>query len=303
MATIYTHVGENVTKTWLLITAFIGLVLALGWALSYYLNAPVILYVAVLFNVVMTFVSYWYSDKIVVALAGAKPIAKQDDQELYRIVENLAITAGLPMPKIYIVNDPSPNAFATGRNPKNAVVAVTTGLRQVMDQKELEGVLAHELSHIGNRDMLLAAVAAVLAGFIITMVDMFMRLSFLGGLRRRDDRGGAGTIGLVVVLVASILGPLAAMLLRVAISRKREFLADASGVMLTRYPEGLASALQKIAAYPISMRQQPEAISHLWLTNPRKREQGRGNTPWFVSLWMTHPPIEARIKALREMAI
>ena len=302
MATIYTHIGENITKTWLLITAFVALVLALGWAFSYYFNAPAILYVAVIFNIVITFVSYWYSDKIVVGLAGAKPIAKSDDPELYRLVENLAITAGLPTPKIYIVTDPSTNAFATGRDGNHPIVAVTTGLRQMMDQKELEGVLAHELSHIGNRDMLVATVAAVLAGVIVSMVDLFMRLSFFGGMRRRDDREGGG-IGLVVMLAASILAPLAAILLRMAISRKREFFADASGALLTRYPEGLASALQKIAAYPVPMRVQSNAIAHLWIADPHQRAKREGNMPWFLSLWMTHPPIATRIKALQEMAI
>lgn len=305
MATIYTHIDENISKTWLLMAAFLAMALGIGWAFSYIFNLPIILWAVAIVSAAITFASYWFSDKIVVALAGAKPLAKQDDPELYRIVENLCITAGLPTPKIYIVQDPAPNAFATGRNPHNAVVAVTTGLRQMLSEQELEGVLAHELSHIGNRDMLVATVAAVLAGLIVTMVDMFFRLSHFGGLGRGSRRGRdmSGAVTLIIMFVAVFLAPLAAMLLRLAISRKREFLADASGVLLTRYPDGLARALEKISGYPAPMQRQPDAIAHLWLSDPQKREEPGHERPWFVSLWMTHPPISARVKALREMAV
>ena len=281
--------------------AFIVLLVAVGWILAYVLDYAALLPVAVVFAVLTTVGSYWWSDKLVVAMSGAKPLAKNDDPELYRIVENLTITAGLPMPRIYVVSDPAPNAFATGRNPEHAIVAVTTGLRQMLKKEELEGVLAHELSHIGNRDMLVATIAAVLAGILVMLSDIFLRMMFWGGGRGgdRDNRAGA-VLMLVGMITVLVLAPIAATLLRLAISRKREFLADASGALLTRYPDGLAAALQKIDAVAVPMRRKGDAISHLWLADPTPNEK---KTSFLTRLFSTHPPVQERVRALQEMSV
>lgn len=291
MATLYTHQSQNIRKTWLLMTVFLMVVVGLGFLFSQVYGDPAILYFFVIFAIAMNITSYWFSDKIVVSLAGAKPADPKNDIELIRIVENLAITAGLPMPKVYIVQDSAPNAFATGRDPKHSVVAVTTGLLSILEKNELEGVIAHELSHIGNRDMLVSTVAVVLVGFISIASDMFLRMSMWGG-RSRDDDSKAGSILMIVAIVAAILAPIAGMLLQLGISRKREYLADASGALLTRYPEGLANALRKIGGHSSPMRRQSNAIAHLYLADPK------GKTSKVMNLFMTHPPIESRINAL-----
>ena len=252
-----------------------------------------ILYFFVLFSIVMNVVSYWFSDKIVLTLAGAKEAKREEYFDLYTTVENLSIAAGLPMPKVYVVNDPAPNAFATGRDKNHAVVAATTGLLQILDKNELEGVIGHELSHIGNRDMLLSTVVVVLVGFVSIVADMFMRSMLFGGSRDNDDNK-AGGILMIVGIVLSILAPIFATLIQLAISRKREFLADASGALLTRYPEGLANALRKISQYSQPMRKQSSAIAHLYLADPKGYHIGKK----VAGLFATHPPVEARIKAL-----
>ncbi|MBI3421068.1 MAG: M48 family metalloprotease [Candidatus Sungbacteria bacterium] len=297
---LYAHKDANIRKTWLLFTIFFGIVIGLGWLFSQFYGNSAILVIAVLFSVAMSFVSYWWSDKIVLAMSGAKPIEKKNAPELYNIVENLAITAGLPMPRVYLINEAAPNAFATGRNPEHAVVAVTDGLLNRLDRSELEGVLAHELSHIGNRDMLVSTVAVILAGFIALLGDWFLRSMFWGSMmggRDRESHGGAIMIGIGIAL--SLLAPLAAMLIQLAISRKREYLADASGALLTRYPEGLARALEKISRDPTPLRAANNATNHLWLSDPIKGKKGRH---WFAKLFMTHPPVEDRVRALRGMA-
>jgi len=237
-------------------------------------------------------VSYWYSDKIALKLNRAREIKKEDNPELWNIVENLSITAGLPMPKVCIIDDLSPNAFATGRNKEHAVVAVTTGLMQILNKTEIEGVVAHELSHIGNRDILLSTVVVVLVGFISIVIDMFLRSTFFGFGRSRDDREGGG-IMMIIGIVLSILAPIFAMLIQFAISRKREFLADASGALLTRYPEGLASALEKISNVNRPMVHANNATAHLFIANPFG---GAGKK--VSNLFSTHPPVEERVKAL-----
>ena len=250
---------------------------------------------AVLFSTITSFVSYWHSDKIVLAMHQAKPVTMQNAPELYRIVENLAITSGLPKPRIYIIPEKAPNAFATGRNPEHSVVAVTEGLLEKLDRSELEGVLAHEVSHIGNRDILVSTVAVVLAGFISLLSDMFLRsMRFRGG--SREDNRASGAI-MLVGLVLAILAPISASLIQMAISR--EFLADSSGALLTRYPEGLASALQKISSDPTPLRTANNATAHLWLEDPYKGEKGM----WFHKLFMTHPPVEERVRALKGMKV
>ncbi len=270
---------------------FLVVVIALGWLFSVVWQSQTILYVAVIFAVLTNFFSYWYSDKLVITMTGARPARREEFFDLYTMVENLSITAGLPMPKVYVVNDPSPNAFATGRDEKHAVVAVTTGLLRVLNRTELEGVIAHELSHIGNRDMLVATVAVVLAGFVAILGDMFIRSRFLPSSDREGGRVGGALA--VVALLAAILAPLGATLIRLAISRRREFLADASGALLTRYPEGLASALQKISQNGQPMRRVSGATAHLFIANPFGPRASA-----LSALFMTHPPVEKRIAAL-----
>lgn len=296
MATLYTHKGENIAKTWLLMGFFLVLVVAVGYAVSWYMNSSAILYGAIIFALLMNVGSYWFSDKLVLAMTHARPVTRAEFPDLWNIVENLSITAGLPMPKVYIVDDPSPNAFATGRDPEHAVVAATTGLLQMLDRTELEGVIAHELSHIGNRDMLIMTVAVVLAGFVAMLADFFMRAVAFGG---NNDRGKS-PIFLVLAIVGIILVPIASQLIQLAISRKREYLADASGALLTRYPEGLASALEKIARYGRPMQHANHATAHLFIANPFGATEG-GIGAKISGLFSTHPPAAERIRILREM--
>lgn len=297
--TLYTQVSKNVRKTWLLMVLFLGVVIAIGWVFAQIYESPIILYIAVGFSILMNITSYWFSDKIVLALHRAKEVNIKEHRELYRILENLTIAAGLPMPKFYLIQEPAPNAFATGRDPEHAVIAVTSGLLERLDRSELEGVLAHELSHIGNRDMLVSTVAVVLVGFVAVLSDIFMRSMWFGGLRRDDRGGGAQGVLLLVGILLSILAPLIASLIHLAISRKREFLADASGALLTRYPEGLASALRKIASYTHPMQTATNATAHLFFENPFGADhKTQKKTPWLIKIFSTHPPIEERISAL-----
>jgi heat shock protein HtpX len=301
MASIYTQADSNTRKTWFLITGFLVFIIALGWLFSYLLDSSVILYIAVFMSVFMSIGSYWWSDKIVLSMYKAIPVEHNKNPELYHIVENLCITAGLPVPKIYIIPEMQPNAFATGRDKNHAVICVTQGILNRLDKSELQGVLAHELSHIGNKDMLLSTVVAILAGVVAILANMFMRISFWGGGRGSDDnKGNLGLILMVLGIVAAILAPIAATLVQLAISRKREFLADADAVLLTRYPEGLARALEKISSDPTPMKVTNSATSSLFIDSPFK---GKQKAQWFTKLFMTHPPIEERIRALRGMDV
>ena len=293
MATLYTHKTENISKTWALMFVFLCIVIAIGWAVSLYFNNPGLLVVAVVLAVAMNIFSYWFSDTVVISMAGAVPASGPQYTELNTVVENLAITAGLPMPKVYIINDPAPNAFATGRSATHASVAVTTGLLQIMNRQELEGVLAHELSHIGNRDMIVSTVAVVLVGFVTIVSNYFWHATFFGGSRDREEKQNPLVMILAIALV--VLAPIMATLLQLAISRRREFLADASGALLTRYPEGLASALQKIGSFSQPMRTANNATAHLYISNPFGPEAARS---FITRIFSTHPPIEDRIKAL-----
>jgi heat shock protein HtpX len=273
------------------------IIIGLGWFLSYYFNDQLILFWAIGISVFMSFISYWYSDKIVLAISAAKPLEHDQSQELYHLVENLCITAGLPLPKIYLINDPAPNAFATGRDSKNAMIAVTTGLLQTLNRTELEGVISHELSHIGNRDILIQTIVVVLVGAISLIANMFMRGRIFS--RKSSDNRGGGQLGAILMLVGLvflILSPIIAKLIQLAISRKREYLADASGVLLTRYPEGLASALEKISQNPMQLRTANSATAHLYIVNPFRGKK-------LINLFSTHPPIEERIKRLRGMGL
>jgi heat shock protein HtpX len=286
---LYTEAGRNIRKTWVLMSTFLIIVIGLGWLFSYIYESPAILVFVTLFAVLMNVISYWNSDKIVLALHKAKPVTREAHFDLWNAVENLSITAGLPMPRVFIVDDVAPNAFATGRDKEHAVICVTTGLLSILDKNELEGVIAHELSHIGNRDILISTVAVVLAGFVALLSDIFLRSTMFGG-RDRDSRAGA--VIMIAGVVLAILAPIAAMLIQLAISRKREFLADSSGALLTRYPEGLASALRKIHAAGIPMKTAHTATAHLFISNPFGRKGS------ITKLFLTHPPVEERIVRL-----
>ncbi len=292
MATLYTQKDKNVRLTWLYITGFLILVILAGFVFSVAMDNSSILYIAVIFSVIMSFGSFWWSDKIVLSLSGAQKIDEENNKEIYRLVENLSITAGLPIPKIYMISDPSPNAFATGRDPEHAVIALTSGLIEKLERVELEGVIAHEMSHIGNRDILLSTIVVVLVGFVTLLADFFRRWSIFGKRGNSDREGGQIQVIMMIAAIAlSILAPLAAVLMQLAISRKREFLADAQGALLTRYPEGLAEALRKISSDRHSIKRANRATAHLFIANPF---HGKKVSKFF----QTHPPIEERIEAL-----
>lgn len=298
---VYSEIGKNKRNTFLFITGFLVLIIGLGYFFSVYVNEPLLLPLAVGFSTLMSVGSYFYSDKLVLAMSHAKEIKKADDPELYRTVENLSIAAGLPTPKVYLIEDTAPNAFATGRNPKHAVVAITTGLRSKLTKPELEGVMAHELSHIGNYDILLSTIIVVLVGIITLISDWMMRMSLFGRRRSNDNNQGGGII-LIIGLALALLSPIAAILMQLAISRRREYLADASGALLTRYPQGLASALAKIASDSEPLEVANKATAHLYIVNPLKEHLTSGDgIGRFASLFQTHPPIQERIKRLNEM--
>lgn len=294
MPTLYTQSDKNTRNTYILMSVFLVFVILVGWVFAEAMQTSAVLWFAVIFSILMSVGSYWYSDKIVLMMSKARLVEFESNKELYRLVENLCITAGLPLPKIYIIDDTAPNAFATGRDPEHAVVAVTSGLLQKLNRSELEGVIAHELSHIGNRDILLSTVVVVLVGIVALLADFFRHWAWYGGSRRNNDRGKAEIYIMIIAVILSILAPFFAMLIQLAISRKREFLADADGALLTRYPEGLANALQKISADPEKLEAANRATAHLYIANPFKGKK-------VSKLFMTHPPIEERIAALTGM--
>lgn len=298
---MYKQIESNKRKSILLIAIFIVFIVFLGWIFNQITGDGYGALVAALaFSLFMAATSYYGGDKVALWTAGAKgPITKEDNPYVYRLVENLCIAAGLPMPKIYIIPDPAPNAFATGRDPKHASIALTTGIVEKLENEELEGVIAHELSHIKNYDIRLMMIVIVLVGIVALLSDWLLRFRFFGG-RQNDHDGGwrLGAILYLVGLVLAILSPLMAKLIQLAVSRKREFLADADGALLTRYPEGLARALEKISAYKQPLLHANDATAHLYISNPF----GEKTAKFFHKLFSTHPPIEERIKALREMA-
>ena len=301
MISLYTYKSANIRKTWFLFTGFFIVIIGIGWIFSQAYGDPSILYFAVIFSTVMSFLSYWYSDKIVLSMTHATPVTRENARDLYNVVENLCIAAGLPVPKIYIIQEPAPNAFATVRNPEHAVVAVTTGLLQRLDRSELEGVIAHELSHIGNRDMLVSTAAVILVGFISLISDMFLRSMYWRGTGGRRGRGNAGGILIIIGIALAILSPLIARLMRLAISRKREFLADVSGALLTRYPEALANALEKISHDPTPLPVANNTTAHLWFDDPFDKPGEK--ISWLHKLFMSHPPVNERIAALKGLKI
>lgn len=298
MSTIYNNADKNTRLTYLYITGFLVFVIAVGYVFAGAMRNSLILYIAVAFSIIMSFSSYWWSDKIVLAMSKAKPVTHDNAREIYHLVENLCITAGLPVPKIYIIEDSAPNAFATGRDPKHGVICLTSGIIAKLEKSELEGVIAHELSHIGNRDILLSTVIVILVGFITLLADWFRNWSFFGG-KNRDNNSESGQLQLILMIIAiilSILAPIAAALMQLAISRKREFLADANGALLTRYPEGLARALEKISSDTEKLEVANRATAHLYIANPFKGKK-------VSKLFSTHPSISERIAALRNMNI
>jgi len=265
----------------------------------YYGDANGYLLMGLIISSFSSIMSYFFSDKIVLLTVGARPADKRKYFDFYTAGENMAIAAGIPMPKLYVIPDAAPNAFATGRDPNHAVVCATEGLLGIMDRAELEGVIAHEMSHVKNYDMLVMTVVSVLVGTISLVADWIMRTMWWGGRNRDDDNNGnKNPITLILLILALIIAPLTATLIQLAISRRREYLADADAALLTRRPMGLASALEKIAGYPIGMKNANTATAHLFISNPFKKGK-KGN--WFVNLFSTHPPIEERIKLLREM--
>lgn len=298
---MYSQITSNKRNSVLLITTFIILIIALGYVFDQISGqgsyGGVIF--AVLFSLGMTTVSYFAGDKIALATSGAKPLAPEENKYLYRLVENLCITSGQPLPKIYLMEDVAINAFATGRKPELSSIAVTRGAVEKLTNEELEGVIAHELSHIKNYDIRFMMLVAVLVGAIAILSNIFLRSRWLFGDRRGNSREGGGQLGLILLLagvILAILSPLIAELIKLAISRQREYLADASGSLLTRYPEGLARALEKIAAENTPLRAASSATAHLFIANPF------GSGKKFANLFSTHPPIEERIKRLRGMA-
>jgi heat shock protein HtpX len=292
---VYTQIAANKRKTLLLMAGFIGFIWLISWLFAGYLGRSTVTGL-VIFAVLYALFSYFASAKLALALSGAKPIAKRDAPDLYRKVENLSITAGLPMPKVYLINDPAPNAFATGRDPKHAAVAFTTGLLEALEDEELEGVIAHELSHVGNYDIRLSAIVIMLVSIVAMLSDFFLRITFWGG--GDDDNASNNALFAAVGLIMAILAPIIATVVQLAVSRRREYLADATGAMMTRYPDGLARALAKIGSHPAALRRASTSTAHLYIANPLKR---RGLGSALAGLFSTHPPIEDRIARLKEM--
>lgn len=290
---LYDQQSSNVRRTWVLIVGFLLIVTGVGYLISWYYGDPVFLIVAFVIAVLTNFYAYWASDKLVLSLNRARPASRQEFFDFYTVTENLSIAAGLPMPKLYVIEDSAPNAFATGRDEKHAVVCATTGLLGLLTRAELEGVIGHELSHIKNKDILVMTIAVVLAGFVAIIADIFLRSLSWG---HDSDDSKAGAILMVLAIVGIILAPIAAQLMQLAISRRREYLADASGALLTRYPEGLASALLKISSVNKPLRHTSHATAHLFIDEPYGKPEGR--LGWIERLFATHPPVADRIRAL-----
>jgi heat shock protein HtpX len=294
VATLYTQVASNRAKTAIYLAVYMALVIAIGYVFSAYYGSPAILLIAGIISVVQGWVSYYHADTIALASAQAVPLDPNQAPEVYKILENLSITAGIQMPRLYYMYDSGINAFATGRDAKHAAICVTRGALERLNENELTGVLAHELSHIGDEDIRLSSMVMVMAGLIALISDIFLRSLWFGGDRRRDSRDGdGGQILMLIAIALAVLAPIAATLIQLAISRKREFMADANGVLLTRYPEGLISALRKIENDDHPVEDANRGTAHMYFTNPLKAQ-------WLASLFDTHPPIEERIKALQK---
>lgn len=305
--TAYSQVDSNKTKTWLimvLFTLFVAIVAyiltqALGFTIDESIGFTGIFLVIA---IIMNFASFYYSDSIILAISQAQQLQRKDNVDLFRLIENLCIADGLPMPRVYVIDDSAPNAFATGRDPKHSAIVFTTGILDKLDKTELEGVIAHELSHVKNFDIRVMAVVTILVGLIALLADVFFRSLWFGGGRRNnnEDRNGLGGILIIVAVVLALLSPIIAQLIQLAVSRKRESLADASGAVLTRNPDALADALLKISGDKEPLEVANKGTAHLYIVNPFK-EDHKGGVTWFANLFNTHPPIEERVAALRAM--
>ncbi|MBI1844569.1 MAG: M48 family metalloprotease [Actinobacteria bacterium] len=301
---MYEQISSNKRRSVLLVAGFILVLLAIGWAVDQLLGIGTPgLIIAVVVAGLSSFAAYWRSDAIALAMSRAQPADPVEYARLHNLVEGLCIAGGLPKPRVYVVQDDAPNAFATGRDPRHAAIAVTTGLLAKMNRVELEGVLAHELSHIKNYDILVSTLAVTMVGAITLLADFSMRLMWFGGGRRDNDdnRGGGSGPLMIVGLVLLIVAPLVARVMQFAISRRREMLADVSGVGLTRYPPGLISALEKLRDDSAVVTSASRATAHLWIESPLERVAAEGRRVWLNRLFDTHPPLEERIEALREL--
>lgn len=289
---MYEQINSNKRRTFVLLLGFVGLIWALAYVIAKATGRPGMLFVIGVFSLLYSVFSYFGGAKMAVTVNRAKEIQKRDDPRYWRIVENLAITEGMPMPKVYIMEDDAPNAFATGRDPKHGIVCATTGLLNMMNDKELQGVMAHEMGHIKNYDIRVTTIAFALVGIVSMIADFFIHISFFGG----GDRENNNPIFVVLAIAAAIIAPIAATMIQMAISRRREYLADATGALTTRYPEGLASALEKIGAHGSSLRRQNTSTAHMFFANPL-------NGKSIMNLFSTHPPVEDRVRILREMKL
>ncbi|EKE15310.1 MAG: heat shock protein HtpX [uncultured bacterium] len=296
--TVYSQISENKLKTFLIMFFFILIFSSFFFLLGKYFDSPWgYFFLGLFISLASSVGSYFYGDKLVLLTTGAKPADKRTYFNFYTVTENLALASGLPMPALYVIQDSSPNAFATGRDPKHAVICATTGLLEIMNRTELEGVIAHELSHVKNFDILLASIVAVLVGTLAIISDWVIRSIWWHRGSDDDNRGNRNPIFIVLFLISLILTPIIATIIQLAISRRREYLADASGILLTRYPEGLVHALEKLRDNPSPMKRVASSTAHLFINSPFKKK----NSSWFVSLFSTHPPIEERIKILKSM--
>lgn len=289
---MYSAIAANKRNTVIIMVLFIALITLFGWGFSVYFGSTGIFWWTLAGAGLYTLIQYFAAAKLALTMNGAREIQKTDDPRLWRIVENLTITDGMPMPRVYVVDDPAPNAFATGRDPQHAHVAATTGLLAIMNDSELEGVMAHELSHVKNYDIRVSMIAFGLVSVIGLLADMFLRIMWFGG--GNNDERPSSPIFLILGIVAAILAPIVAALIQAAISRQREYLADASGVQLTRYPDGLASALEKLAQVPTAVKRQNSSTAHLYFANPLKGKS-------LMRLFSTHPPLEDRVERLHQM--
>jgi heat shock protein HtpX len=298
MPNIYQHINKNKQETWLVMILFVAVITAIAWFIGefYAQDGMVFVPIALIFSGFSGIISYYNSDKIVLSLSGAQEVLENTAPDLHKLVENVCIAAGLPKPKIYVIDDSAMNAFATGRDPKHAVICFTTGIVQKLEKRELEGVIAHELSHIGNYDILLMSIVSILVGTIALLSDMFTRGMFYGSRRRSRDSEGNGLL-LLIGIVLIFLSPIIATLIKLAISRNREYLADSTAALITRYPQGLASALRKLATDNEVLEAANGATAHLYIKSPLF-----GKTAgFFANLFNTHPPIEERIRRLETM--
>lgn len=290
---MYEQIAANKRKSVFMVIVFVALVAGMGWLFARYLNHPALTPFVLVGSIIYVILSYFRGSSAALALNGAQEITKKDDPRLWRTVENLAITDGLPMPRVFIIDDPAPNAFATGRDPNHAAVCATTGLLEIMDDKELEGVIGHELGHVKNYDIRVTMLIFALVAVVSILADIILRITWFGG---RDDEDNNNQIFFILGIVAAILAPIIATLIQLAVSRRREYLADATGALTTRYPEGLASALEKLKQTGTALKRQNTSTAHLFFANPLKGKS-------FLNLFSTHPPLDDRIKRLKEMEL